>query len=110
MTPTAIAAKLRQHSPGCLPKSVYIINNELWTACKHDGAVEICLHDDLAEAVLIAAMVMDERFSFTYCYGAGGWEVKREVDDWEGFADDDHGGPLGSCYKAWCWSRGINDA
>lgn len=113
MTPTAIAAKLRQHSPGCLPESIdslgplsIEIPDKSPLASPGDTFTHF-LPDDVAEAVLIAAMVMDCRAVRLSC--PAGWDSQEHVTaTWSTFFDRDHGGPLGACHAAWLYAKGIN--
>lgn len=104
-TPATIAAKLRQHSPGCLPESLHILGPDDQPArmfVELEDKAWIRLPDDIAEAVLRDAMVMSVKLA----RGDSCWYTTP--GDW--FADSDHGGSLGACYAAWCWVKGINDA
>lgn len=109
MTPTAIAAKLRQHSPGCLPESIAFDNGRFGIGgVDHTGTTPTLseLPDDVAEAVLIGAMVMDARLErgATGCH----WLAYPGPDTHQMFSDPDHGGSLGACYAAWCWAKGLD--
>lgn len=114
---TDIAQTIRQHSPDALPRSLRIEDGRLWFV-EHgkddNGATDLVtnwytpLPDDIAEVVLIAAMVDDayiERFK-----EPNGWNACIEADDSitaEHFLDSDHGGSLGAAYAAWKWAKGI---
>lgn len=110
---TEIAQTVRQHSPDALPRSLRIDDGRLCFV-EHgkddNGATDLVtnwytpLPDDIAEAVLIAAMVMDadlRRWN-------NAWYSNEPGEDAEGeFDDSDHGGSLGACYAAWKWAKGI---
>ena len=97
-----IAATIRKHSPGAMTESVYFDDDDVPCAiCEDLGGVPIPIPDDIAEAVLIAAMVqdanlhrmptswLDARVGGSHCF------------------DSAHGGSLGACYAAWCFAKGI---
>jgi len=96
MTPSEVAAAIRQHSPGALPESVTIEDHYGIPAVHAYG---VYLRSDIAEAVLIAAMVQDACLAR---WPGGDW-----VGNQKAFNDADHGGSLGAAYAAWRWARGI---
>lgn len=120
MTPTAIAAKLRQHSPGCLPESIdslgplsIEIPDKSPLASPGDTFTHF-LPDDIAEAVLRDAMAMDATgFMRREMFGTPAWEASQlGAPDKPPriFHDADHGGSLGACYAAWLFSKGLPHA
>lgn len=90
-TLTDIAADIRRVSPGALPESLHI-RSEL----RVDVGVLMPIPDDIAEAVLIKAMVMDAHLARWSRHGWNGW-----IGEQESFSDHHHGGSLGACYQAW---------
>ena len=102
-----IAATIRKHSPGALPESFREHCGRLCGCfpCREPSGITSAVYsplpDDIAEAVLIAAMVqdanlhrmptswLDARVGGSHCF------------------DSAHGGSLGACYRAWCWAKGI---
>lgn len=119
-TLTDIAQAIRQHSPDALPRSLRIDDGRLCfvePGKDDNGATDLVtnwytpLPDDIAEAVLVAAMVRDspvERFPGD---DSPSWVsyhiVPRSYSEQREFYDSDHGGPLGACYAAWKWAKGI---
>lgn len=102
---TDIATTIRKHSPGVLPEG-FVVDDcfgiIIKPSCEH-------LPDSIAEAVLRDAMVRDANLGRWH---AGRWEATRGsphsgFDAHEIFHDAAHGGSLGACYAAWCWSKGI---
>ena len=112
-TLTDIAADIRKHSPGALPKSFDTslpppLDGRCWIVDANLNTIPEC-PDDIAEAVLIAAMVVDGRVSRTPSYNPDGWVSYRMFarDSVRIFNDSDHGGPLGACHAAWRWVKGL---
>lgn len=114
MTPADIAADIRKHSPGALPESLGLQHGHLVIGTKdeyvfHSSTERVLIArpwvpDDIAEAVLIAAMVMDGDLHRRN----RAWYSNEPGENAEGeFADEDCGGPLGACHAAWRWSKGI---
>jgi hypothetical protein len=111
---TVVAADIRKHSPGALPESLGLQHGHLVIGTKdeyvfHSSTERVLIArpwvpDDIAEAVLIAAMVMDAKMER---WLDNEWAAYRSLDDYQSFADADYGGPLGACYKAWLWGRGL---
>lgn len=107
MTPADIAAAIRRVSPGALPESFHVLGEDLCfrrSACRSANILAIFDHyqtlpDDIAEAVLIAAMVQDANLAR---WPGGDW-----VGNQKAFNDADHGGSLGACYAAWRFAKGI---
>lgn len=111
---TDIAQTIRQHSPDALPRSLRIDDGRLCfveSGKDDNGATDLVtnwytpLPDDIAEAVLRDAMVMDARLERgpTGCH----WLAYPDPDTYQMFSDADHGGSLGACYAAWKWAKGI---
>lgn len=103
MTPSEVAAAIRRVSPGALPKSFETdlpspLNGRIWIVDQNTNSIPEC-PDDIAEAVLIAALVQDANLAR---WPGGDW-----VGNQKAFNDADHGGSLGAAYAAWRWARGI---
>lgn len=58
--------------------------------------------DDIAEAVLIAAMVMDGSLAYDK-------ERRRWCGGGPFHSEFQYGGPLGACHAAWRWAHGLSD-
>lgn len=105
-TTVVVAADIRKHSPDSLPfgldLGLHQVGYSTWaTAFTVD---DVRIPDRIAEAVLIAAMVMDGDLHRRN----KAWYSNEPGENAEGeFADEDCGGPLGACHAAWRWSKGI---
>lgn len=98
MNHAEIAAMIRQHAPNAIPESIVEASPFGYRTLCVGGVV---LDPDIAEAVLIKAMVVDGRLNrWPDSWGLSG-------DDWEMWPDTDHGGILGACFAAWKYARGI---
>ncbi len=98
-----IAAALREHSPGVLPKSFVNDSTRSWIVYPI-SPIPPC-PDDIAAAVLIACMVTDghlRRGNSCWCN-----HDMTTGDECNFEEDSDHGGSLGACYQAWRWSKGL---
>lgn len=97
-----IAAALREHSPGVLPKSFVNDSTRSWIVYPI-SPIPPC-PDDIAAAVLRDAMVGDAQLWWT----GDCWRVSNGVPgNTHDFYPSDHGGSLGACYAAWKWAKGI---
>lgn len=109
-TTVVVAADIRKHSPDSLPFGLdwglHQVGYSTWaTAFTVD---DVRIPDRIAEAVLIAAMVMDGPLGRDDSGGKDGmWRSVNRDDRLEYFADSDHGGPLGACYQAWRFAKGL---
>ena len=112
---TDIAQTIRKHSPGVLPESFREHCGRLCGCfpCREPSgltsAVYSPLPDDIAEAVLIAAMVMDAGLRR---WRSWRWDAERKgptggFHSHEVFFDSDPGGSIGAAYAAWKWAKGI---
>lgn len=111
---TDIAQQISRHSPDALPPSLRIEDGRICFIAHgkpDNGATDLVanwytpLPDDIAEAVLIAVMVLDARLErgSTGCH----WLAYTDPDTYQMFSDPDYGGSIWSCHAAWKWAKGI---
>jgi hypothetical protein len=106
-TIATIATDLRKHSPGVLPESL-VISHDLWTCCKYDGFYDICIRDDIAEAVLRDAMTADIAPNAVLIRTADAYRLDifdSNRDYW--FHDSEHGGRTQAAHAAWRKAKGL---
>lgn len=113
-TLTDIAAALREHSPDALPRSLRIDDGRLCfveSGKDDNGATDLVtnwytpLPDDIAEAVLIAAMLQDCKPTLV-SWGVASTSPTRGA---KSFNFDRHGGFFPAVAKAWRWHKDIQD-
>lgn len=112
---TTIAADIRKHSPDALPPSLRIDHDGTLCFIEHgradNGSTDLVsnwytpLPDDIAESVLIAAMVLDARLErgSTGCH----WLAYTDPDTYQMFSDPDYGGSAQSAHAAWRKAKGL---